>query len=278
MPSNGAIPVYVINLDRSPQRLDHMGAQLGRLGIAFERLRAVDGRELKPDYVAGFPPMSASQIGCFLSHKLAWQRIAEGDAPYGIVLEDDIHIAPGFADLTRSTNWIPVDAGTVKLETFLLRVSMDKMVIGGADEPVLRRMRTFHPGTGAYALSVRAAEHLLRTRPAPVEPADDAMFYVEDWWRHLPAVYQLVPAVCIQDFVLPQRERIDGLATTMEFPTPINRRAGYKMRREMRRIWRQLHGFAAIVVGIRPSFTRQIVPFAEPLSVTPPAGAPPSVD
>ncbi|MDZ7824293.1 MAG: glycosyltransferase family 25 protein [Ahrensia sp.] len=37
---------WFINLDRSPERLAHMKSVLGKLDIAFERIKAVDGRDL----------------------------------------------------------------------------------------------------------------------------------------------------------------------------------------------------------------------------------------
>jgi GR25 family glycosyltransferase involved in LPS biosynthesis len=39
--------VYVINLDRSHDRLEKMKAQLDALGIEFIRFRAIDGSKLK---------------------------------------------------------------------------------------------------------------------------------------------------------------------------------------------------------------------------------------
>lgn len=35
---------YCINLDRRPDRLEHMERQFERLGMAFERIAAVDGQ------------------------------------------------------------------------------------------------------------------------------------------------------------------------------------------------------------------------------------------
>jgi glycosyl transferase family 25 len=107
---------YVINLDRSPGRLAHMAAQLRRLGVPFERVPAIDGRQLRETDRVGRPTLSATESGCFLSHRSAWGRIAKGQDPYGIVLEDDVHIAPGFAALAVSTEWIPPDADIVKFK------------------------------------------------------------------------------------------------------------------------------------------------------------------
>ena len=40
------LPVFVINLDRRPDRWKAMSAQLDRLGIPAERIPAVDAEEL----------------------------------------------------------------------------------------------------------------------------------------------------------------------------------------------------------------------------------------
>ena len=44
--------------------------------------------------------MTRGMIGCFLSHRAAWQRCAESDQPL-LVLEDDVCPAAGFAHKVR---------------------------------------------------------------------------------------------------------------------------------------------------------------------------------
>jgi glycosyl transferase family 25 len=93
-------PVFVINMDDNPDRMARAAAELDRLDIAFTRLSAINGRALPAAELAQvYDPMSnarrarhpliASEIGCYLSHIAVWERIADGSAPGGIVLEDD---------------------------------------------------------------------------------------------------------------------------------------------------------------------------------------------
>jgi glycosyl transferase family 25 len=255
----------VINLDRSPERMAHMEAQLSRLGVAYDRLQAVDGRTLDRDYVGKFPPMAASQVGCYLSHKAAWQRIADGTEPYGIVLEDDIHIAPAFADFARSSEWVPADAGIVKFETLNRLVALDRIPHSTWYGSALCRLRSVHPGTGGYLLSVEAARHLLTTRAAPREPADDAMFYVEEPWRHLPIVYQVDPAVCIQDMFVLSQPKDPRLASVQEIKRRRHKSLAHRTVREARRFYRWLmagEASAAAAIGMRPRLIQKVVPFA----------------
>jgi GR25 family glycosyltransferase involved in LPS biosynthesis len=45
--STKGIPIYVINLDRSPDRLCYMSEQLSKTEVPFERIVAVDGSHFK---------------------------------------------------------------------------------------------------------------------------------------------------------------------------------------------------------------------------------------
>lgn len=103
-------PIYVINLDRSPQRLALMTEQLGALGLAFQRVEAVDGGALTDAEFeahraawrrAGrhYAAPKRGEIGAFLSHRRAWRIIAESDSPFGLVLEDDIGLSPNLPQL-----------------------------------------------------------------------------------------------------------------------------------------------------------------------------------
>lgn len=111
-------PVYVINLDRSPQRLAHITRHLGEHGLPFTRITAVDGAELAAD-VDGydperarrnyFVPMHEGEIACFLSHRRAWKTfLEESDAPFCLVLEDDVELADGFRDAIEAIAKLPV--------------------------------------------------------------------------------------------------------------------------------------------------------------------------
>ena len=60
--------VYLINLDRHPDRLAHMRGQLH--GIAFERIAAFDGSS-KPPTAKG---LTRFELACLESHQVAWRQ------------------------------------------------------------------------------------------------------------------------------------------------------------------------------------------------------------
>jgi len=87
----------VINLDRSRDRLAHVTAEFARIGVAFERVAAIDARD-RPD-LAEMPQgkkqlrMADGEIACLLSHKRCWSMIAAGEDAYGAIFEDDVVFA-----------------------------------------------------------------------------------------------------------------------------------------------------------------------------------------
>jgi glycosyl transferase family 25 len=93
---------YVINLPRSAARRESIASELAALSIPHEFVEAVDGREMTTDdrtalvdedAVAKYPNwLTPGQIGCSLSHRRVYERIAAGDEPVALVLEDDAQV------------------------------------------------------------------------------------------------------------------------------------------------------------------------------------------
>lgn len=92
--------VFLINLDRSTDRLARCTTILNGLGLTWERVSAVEGAQLDPGYLHSlnpnpaphgewFRPLTAGEIGCFLSHIKCWRLIADRELDCALILEDD---------------------------------------------------------------------------------------------------------------------------------------------------------------------------------------------
>ena len=123
--------VYLINLDRHPDRLAHMREQLN--GIAFERIAAVDGRtsrrRRKASRASSWPASKAIGSPGVNSSPVR--------TTHACFLEDDLHIWPGFGALIGSEAWIPADAHSIKLDTYLQTVELGdkRAALGGRESP-----------------------------------------------------------------------------------------------------------------------------------------------
>ena len=93
------LQTWVINLDRAPERLARIGAQLQRLELPFTRLAAVDALTLTADQRAsldeagyrrkhGMTPVPG-ELGCYLSHVQAMHAFLASGAQFALILEDD---------------------------------------------------------------------------------------------------------------------------------------------------------------------------------------------
>lgn len=85
--------VVVINLDRRPDRLREMEAQLARIGAAFGE-RVVRLAASAPADPGGFPSIGAR--GCFESHMRALRLAITRNARSVLILEDDCDFTDGF--------------------------------------------------------------------------------------------------------------------------------------------------------------------------------------
>ncbi len=103
------IPTYVINLDRSPNRLDYVTRQLSKIGLPFERIVAIDGSKIETKSLEfyqqqsrhswiHYATLSAGEVGCALSWHCAWQIVSEHESKACTVLEDDIKIHSNFCN------------------------------------------------------------------------------------------------------------------------------------------------------------------------------------
>jgi glycosyl transferase family 25 len=175
------LPILILSLPGCDDRLGPLRETLDRLGLPHEVLFGVDAR-------GGLPPefepladragarralgreMQDTEFGCALSHRAAWARVAAGEAPGAIVLEDDARPLPAFAGLARAA---PPPCGLLQLFYFppvrVMRAS--RLALPGGGEA----LELAHPAICAvgYWVSRAAAAALVRTA-TPVR-------YVADW-------------------------------------------------------------------------------------------------
>jgi glycosyl transferase, family 25 len=103
------VKAHVINLPRSTDRRRHVVTQMARLGIPYEFVDAVEGRAMTPGQRAALVDEAAvaehphwltpGTIGCTLSHRAAYQQILDSGEAVGFVVEDDIVLPPGSAEM-----------------------------------------------------------------------------------------------------------------------------------------------------------------------------------
>lgn len=190
------LPIHVINLARSPERLAHMAAELDRLGLEWQRCEAIDRlRAAEGGLSAAFGtgrlardfPATPGDMACSLSHQRLWRAIAADPADAAVVLEDDARLAEGFADFAGDAVVALMrrhGMGALKLEYWPGPQASRRRPLGqalervtGADgASVLYRMRSPFLGSCAYVLTRQAAAALLDRFAQLRVPVDQVLF------------------------------------------------------------------------------------------------------
>lgn len=202
---------YIINLDRSSERLKRMGRRFALLELDFERVPAVDGASLSPEDISEIyqpilnaPALTKGEIGCFLSHRRCWTQIASGPDAFGCIFEDDVILSWRSSLFLGQETWIPIEADIIKIETAYHRVWLDRVGISLPKGLRLNRLRDTHFASGGYILSRSAATHLLALTRRFSDAVDHLLFNPGCGVADGLTIYQMSPALCIQTQVLYQ--------------------------------------------------------------------------
>jgi len=100
------INFYVINLDKSQERLNLISSQFNAQKIYINRVPAIDGMEIDLNKEADNEAckyemgrnIQAGEVGCFLSHIKALKSFENSNSEFAVILEDDAIISNNFSN------------------------------------------------------------------------------------------------------------------------------------------------------------------------------------
>lgn len=100
------IKFFVINLDKSPERLSLISSQFHAQKLNINRVPAIDGMEINLNKEADNDAckyemgrnIQAGEVGCFLSHINALKSFANSNSEFAVILEDDAIISNNFSN------------------------------------------------------------------------------------------------------------------------------------------------------------------------------------
>lgn len=162
------LPIWVLNLERSPERRAFMAGQFSRLSLDYEIISAVDGLKLTIDELERYSKIDAmrcserellpGEIGCALSHARIWQKIVDENIEQVLVFEDDIMIGEMMFKVLEELHMLPVDWEFINFATNAGRIPFGEPVY---DIYRICRFTCFANCTGAYLINNSGARKLL---------------------------------------------------------------------------------------------------------------------
>ena len=255
---------YVINLDRSKDRLKAFRTLANLISLDFERSPATDAQDLSDylvsEYQAIMPKrfrMSRGEIACLISHQTVWQKIIDSGDPWAFVCEDDVYFDKNIRPLLESDNWLPVPAEIVNAYTCGKRTFYSTKNAFSCRGYHMFELKGWHPGAVAYFISAAACQKLLRFRGVYSAPADNYIFDPTLPAAKALTIYQLYPALCLVN------RSLDSLLD----PSRAKNKAAhpfslvYKWRRKALRPFRKI---ASRVSGFAHGYEYGKIPFDHP--------------
>lgn len=194
--------VFVINLDKSPERMAAISQRLNQLSIPFERIAAVYGADLSEQEIAKHycpqlnkrnyrRPLRLGEIGCYISHIKAWQTIVDRNLSCALILEDDISIEEDLASLISELGKFSNDFDIVK---FYCKKEVPKIVdsMSFSCQRQLCRFKKIPIGNQGQLVSYSGALKLLSTYKKFGRPVDED---IQHWWEADINVLGFLPSV-----------------------------------------------------------------------------------
>ncbi|MCG8271051.1 glycosyltransferase family 25 protein [Aquamicrobium sp. NLF2-7] len=257
--------VYYINLDRSPERRAWFTKQAEALGLDLVRVPAVDGRELPAAELdrwrqlsEGNKILSPGEIGCFLSHRKAWEMVLAGQEKWAFIAEDDIHFSERTKIFFQDIIWLPRNTDLVKAETDLRRHQFSRKYLPLTGPYNLRKLHSNHLNAGGYFISKNSCKILLSYTENKCEAVDGLLFAKIFMKEHKLKIYQLDPAICIQSRFLDEFDGILSFSSDLEkdrikYRKILKNEVSLflnKIYREINRIFNQIENFYIILFSV----------------------------
>lgn len=263
------LPVYVINLDRRPDRWKVMSEQLDRLGIEATRIPAVDARLLAAQEeweseTNGNPPFWRINLGAaagMLGHSKAMIDLIGSTAPAALILEDDAELAPDTPTLLESVDWWPAGAHIVRLYGGYPNQRRTLWLPSGETPSgrSLCRLERWNNGAVAYLVNRAGARIALKAFADPDHTVDHTLFDLQysKTARRLHTV-QTVPAAAKHlDYDESDQQR---WRERLETEYQGGKRRRYRLRRNIEAIPYKMRVLALRAMG---KVRKRLVPYSE---------------
>lgn len=204
----------LVNLDRSPERLEKTKKIFDHWHCTFERVSGVDGAKMETAALDKWrvpyeerrfflKELTVGEIGCYLSHLKCWKTLLASKESWAFIAEDDVWFYADPSPYINSEAWIPEDVKLIQLGdggTQGIPVYREKKIHQLADGRKLMVLRTgIDGGTRGYLIHRDAAEVLVKLSDRVYAPVDDMLFSFASPVRQHLKPWSMAPALLFTD-------------------------------------------------------------------------------
>jgi len=200
--------IFWINCNTRADRYLRMQARLKLLGVEAERVECVRGAKVQiPIPLISTRTLNAGEVGCFLSHRMLYQRIQKEGWQRTLILEDDAEFVKGFAERFEDvyeavpTDWQMLYLGRWNYDYLVTkergqngeRVGLNTLLDEKHGHGIYAADRNWL--THAYAVDQSAIEHILTHTSEIKGGIDEVLAQIQSELK----VYAIHPALIHQD-------------------------------------------------------------------------------
>jgi glycosyl transferase, family 25 len=205
--------IQVISLTTALKRREHIQSEFGKQEIEFNFFDALTpdkagilAFDLGLSYVEN--RLTAGELACFMSHVALWKKMLDENIPFMAIFEDDVYLGENADLILNSSSWIAEDVEIIKLEAFSPKVIVGQKIDVNNTNRTIASLQHKNLGTAGYLISKKAAQTYYNfVKDNPLIPLDEMMFEMFLKLKVMP-IYQLIPAICIQEMNLyPDRKQ-----------------------------------------------------------------------
>ena len=207
---------FLINLDRSPERLQRTQAVFAKWGLSYSRMPGVDGRAIPVNTLSTLQQaygnrryflkdLTPGEIGCFLSHQKCWEALVASQEDWAFICEDDLIFLSDPRPFITQTNWIPSEVGLIQLgkeSTHEETVRREKRFLP-VNNDTGARLLVLHSGIGGgcrgYMIRRDVAQLALSLANHIPAPVDDLLFSFASPLRVQAKPWSLSPSIIFTD-------------------------------------------------------------------------------
>lgn len=235
----------VISLESATDRRKHITQEFQSHHIDFEFFDAltpcsatVYAQDLSINLGSG--NLTSGELACMMSHVSVWRKMIDENIPYLAIFEDDVYLGKDAQYLLNSADWIAPNWHIIKIEAFTKKVFLSKnSTTIASGQRHITQLTGENLGTAGYILSLQGAKTYLNyIQQTELQPLDELMF--DDFIaNNIEPVYQMRPALCVQEMQLYQEQSLlpSALLDARKERMRLEKKSGFsKVEREVNRL------------------------------------------
>jgi hypothetical protein len=194
------VQVFIVAL-ASSDRAQHLEGALRDLGLSWQTISAVDGRQMSATHLSRVgdaragrhlygQDLSPTEIGCCLSHREAYRHFLQGSASWALILEDDAYPTESVVDFVRwLSSWRATNPMIIEcFSSGRINDAAERYTV--APQVEIQRLVTYPGFTVAYAMNQQAAQLALSYPDFVSTRADWPPWAVYvGFWRAIPNLF-----------------------------------------------------------------------------------------